>query len=487
MKEITAAQAASYAQLPLFCGPEENRAVSAERDSRRTGEKSIFFALPGTKNDGNDFAPAAYENGCRIFVLSSESMAERMRTEYSDASVILADDALQAMQRMAKNYLADLDMIRIAVTGSVGKTSTKEMLYRIFSPHFRTICSQENFNNHIGVPLTVFLADEKTQVGIFEMGMNHSGEIRLLADIVRPQKAVITNVGTSHIGNLGSRDNIMKAKMEIADFMDSSSVLIYNADNDKLSALSSEESIYRKIAVGSRAQSAERTAGGQAQGRPERELLLSDITDENGEAVRFSLTCGEDRQNFFLPLPGIHNAHNAALAAACGLACGISLSQSAESLAAMTNSTGRLLFERHGEISILNDTYNASPDSVRAAVDVLLGKKAQRRVALLADMNELGEDSAQYHFSTGRYAAEQGIDLLITVGEKAKKIAEGAGERMKKEHIFSFDSSQQFCRHARELIRPGDLILIKGSHSTGMDRVARYLAEAAETGEWDGH
>ena len=478
MKEITAAQAASYAKAPLFCGPEENTAVSVERDSKKTGEKSIFVALTGTKNDGNDFAPAAYENGCRIFLLSSPVMAERMKNHYEDASVILAEDSLQAMQRMAKNYLADLDMIRIAVTGSVGKTSTKEMLQQIFSSSYRTICNRENFNNHIGVPLTAFLADEKTQAGIFEMGMNHSGEIRLLADIVQPQKAVITNVGTSHIGNLGSRDNIMKAKMEITDFMDSSSVLIYNGDNDKLSALEHEKTEYRRIAVKSSETGAKAEDG---------ELLISDITDEGGEAVRFILSSETERQSFFLPLPGVHNAYNAALAAACGLTCGISLSRAAEALAAMENSTGRLLSERHGEITILNDTYNASPDSVRAAIDVLKSRKAGRHVAVLADMNELGGDSGKYHSEIGRYAADSGIDLLITVGEKAARIAEGASGRMNDEHIRSFDTSESFLKQSGKLIRPGDLILIKGSHGMAMDRVARRLAEAAETGEWDGH
>ncbi len=485
MKEITAAQAACYAELPLFCGPEDNTAVLVERDSAMTGEKSIFVALSGTKNDGNDFAPAAYENGCRIFLLSSPAMAERMKKNYEDASVILADDGLQAMQRMAKNYLADLDLIRIAVTGSVGKTSTKEMLQQIFSSSYRTICNRENFNNHIGVPLTAFLADEKTQAGIFEMGMNHSGEIRLLADIVRPQKAVITNVGTSHIGNLGSRDNIMKAKMEITDFMDSSSVLIYNGDNDKLSALERERTEYRKIAVKSAKDCG--TGNGAGELRNDDVLLISDISDEGGEAVRFTLSCGEERQPFFLPLPGVHNAYNAALAAACGLTCGISLAQAARALSSMENSTGRLLSERHGNITILNDTYNASPDSVRAAVDVLQGRAAERHVAVLADMNELGGDSGKYHFDIGRYAAERGIDLLVTVGKKAEKIAEGALGRMKEECIFSFETSESFLNQARKLIRPGDLILIKGSHGMAMDRVARRLAEAAETGEWDGH
>lgn len=469
MKEITAAQAAAYAGGILFCGPEDNTAVMVERDSRKTGEKSIFVGLMGEKNDGNIFAPAAYEKGCRIFLLSSRDMAERLQKEHPDASVILTEDTLTALQQMAKNYIADLDLIRVAVTGSVGKTSTKEMMYRVFSSKYRTICNYENFNNHIGVPLTAFLAEADTEAGIFEMGMNHSGEIHLLADLIRPQTAAITNVGTSHIGNLGSRDAIMDAKMEITDFMDSSSMLVYNADNDKLSRLNGAETSFRLTAAGCDVQDPDA-------------VRISDIVSLGEEGVRFRLTWKEESCDFYIPLPGVHNAHNAALAAACGLRHGISLKESAEALKYMESNSVRLnVIDRHG-IQVINDTYNASPDSVRAAIDVLKERKAQRRVAVLADMFELGDASDEYHRSVGAYAAEKGTDLLIAVGRNAVHIAEGASEKMEADRICHFDDPDQFMKKAHEIIRKGDAVLVKGSHGMAMDRVAVFLAE---TGEWN--
>lgn len=470
MKEITAAQAASYAGGTLFCGPAGNTAVTVERDSRLTGEKSIFVGLKGEKNDGNDFAPAAYENGCRIFLLSSEKVARHMAEEHDDASVILTEDTLKAMQLMAKNYLADLRLIRVAVTGSVGKTSTKDMMYRIFSSKYRTVCNFENFNNHIGVPLTAFRVEGDTQAAIFEMGMNHSGEIRILADIVRPETAAITNVGTSHIGNLGSRDNIMKAKMEITGFMDSSSTLVYNADNDKLSELNGKPFIFRTLPTGT-----------EADGRDG--VKISDVVSLGERGIRFRLSCREESCEFELPLPGIHNAHNAAVAAACGLVYGISLKESAEALTSIQSSAVRLnITEAHG-IQVINDTYNASPDSVRAAVDVLKERSAGRRVAVLADMFELGDASDEYHRSIGAYAAEKGIDVLVAIGLNARHIAAGAAEKMGHDRVFYFPDSENFMKNAHEIIRKGDAVLVKGSHGMAMNRVAGFLTE---TGEWNG-
>ena len=470
MREITAAEAASYAGGVLFCGPADNIAVTVERDSRLTGERSIFVGLPGQKNDGNDFAPAAYANGCRIFLLSSEAMALHLRENHTDASVIFAEDTLKAMQMMAKNYIAGLDLIRVAVTGSVGKTTTKDMMYRIFSSRYRTVCNFENFNNHIGVPLTAFRMEEETEAGIFEMGMNHSGEIHLLADIVRPQTAAVTNIGTSHIGNLGSRENIMKAKMEITDFMDGSSALVYNADNDKLSALKERNVSFRKIPAG---KDTDGNAG----------IRISEIVSLGEKEIEFHLSHKEESCRFVLPLPGIHNAYNAALAAAAGLEYGISLKESARALAGIESNAVRLnVTETHG-IQVINDTYNASPDSVRAALDVLTERKARRRVAVLADMFELGDASDEYHRSIGCYAAESGVDLLVAVGQHARHIAAAAAEKMVADRVFYFENSQDFMKRAHEIIRKGDAVLVKGSHGMAMDRVAEFLTE---TGEWNG-
>ncbi len=472
MKTITADLAARYAQAVLYCGPAENEADFIERDSRKTGKRSIYVALQGEKNDGNIFAKSAYENGCRIFLLSSEKIADEMKRDCSDASVILAKDTLYAMQRLAANYIASLDIKKIAITGSVGKTSTKDMIYKVMSSRYKTVCNHENFNNHIGVPLTAFRVDADTEIGIFEMGMNHKDEIHLLADIIRPQTAVITNVGTSHIGNLGSRDAILAAKLEITDFMDENSTLVYNADNDKLSTISDtdggerRDGGYRRISVGENGDF----------------LRIKDVKSLGEDGVEFVLETDDEKCAFHVPLPGIHNAWNAALAAACGLLYDIPLQKSAEALESMTGNAVRLnVTDSHG-IQVINDTYNASPDSVRAALDVLNDRKGSRYIAVLADMLELGSDSDEYHFEIGKYAAQKGTDIVVAVGENARFIAKGAMECMDSDSVYHFGSVDEFIVKAHEIVKKGDVILVKGSHSMKMDKAAEYLTE---TGDWN--
>ena len=472
MKTITADLAARYAQAVLYCGPAENEADFIERDSRKTGKRSIYVALQGEKNDGNIFAKSAYENGCRIFLLSSEKIADEMKRDCSDASVILAKDTLYAIQRLAANYIASLDIKKIAITGSVGKTSTKDMIYKVMSSRYKTVCNHENFNNHIGVPLTAFRVDADTEIGIFEMGMNHKDEIHLLADIIRPQTAVITNVGTSHIGNLGSRDAILAAKLEITDFMDENSTLVYNADNDKLSTISDtdggerRDGGYRRISVGENGDF----------------LRIKDVKSLGEDGVEFVLETDDEKCAFHVPLPGIHNAWNAALAAACGLLYDIPLQKSAEALESMTGNAVRLnVTDSHG-IQVINDTYNASPDSVRAALDVLNDRKGSRYIAVLADMLELGSDSDEYHFEIGKYAAQKGTDIVVAVGENARFIAKGAMECMDSDSVYHFGSVDEFIVKAHEIVKKGDVILVKGSHSMKMDKAAEYLTE---TGDWN--
>jgi len=467
MKKLTAVQAAAYANGIVYCGPADNTAVSVERDSRKAGPDSIFVGLTGEKNDGNDFAEAAYSNGCRMFLLSRKDICDILKEKYPDASVIMVEDTLAGMQMLAKNYLADCDIIKVAVTGSTGKTSTKDMLRCIFASKYDTISNFENYNNHIGVPLTVFTVEDSTEAGIFEMGMNHTGEIELLADIVRPETACITNVGISHIGNLGSRENILSAKLEITAFMDSDSTLVYNVDNDMLRSLRDQETVYHAVQAGKEADAAG--------------IVISDLVDNGDEGITFVLTAGGESQEFYIPVPGAHNAWNASLAAGCGLRYGISLKDAADALRGLSISGNRLNVQEADGIKIINDTYNASPDSVKAAIDVLYAVKCQRKVALLADMFELGENSDDFHREVGDYAGDKNIDLVITIGKNAEHIASGAAAKIGKDRVISFADSDSFYETAHDIIRKGDAVLVKGSHGMRMDKVAQYLQNS---GAW---
>lgn len=465
MKRMKADKIAKFAGGSLT-GPAENYAEEVVTDSRKASAGSLFIGLAGEKNDGNDFAAAAYENGCRVFMLSSEKASAELTSAHDDAAVIFVEETLAGMQQLAKAFIEDADIYRIAVTGSTGKTTTKEMLRCIFETRYATICNYENFNNHIGVPLTAFQIENDTEAGIFEMGMNHAGEIRTLADIVRPETAIITNVGISHLENLGSRENILEAKLEVTSFMeDEESLLIYNADNDMLQELNGEDTDYDKVRVGIK--------GGK------RGAVISDIDDKGEEGVDFTLSFSGDSVKFHLPVPGKHNVWNASLAVICGLRYGISMRESAAALRKLTIAGNRLnIKESPAGIKVINDAYNASPDSVKAGIDVLMSLDAERRIAVLADMFELGEGSDGYHREIGSYAADSGIDLLIAVGESSSShTAPAAAAVLGDDRVIAFADAEAFMAGAAGLFKKGDAVLVKGSHGMHMEKAAEFILE----------
>lgn len=473
MDMMTAAKAAELAGAELVRGPSDNEITEVVRDSRDAVDRCIFVALVGEKNDGHNFVEQAYENGCRVFLISSEKALEQL-SKYVDASILKADNTHQAFYRMAKNYLKQFDVKKIAVTGSSGKTTTKDMLECMLSSKYKTIANFENYNNDIGVCLTVFKVDHTTEVAVFEMGMNHLGEIHLLADIIRPDIACITNVGNAHIGNLGSRDNILKAKMEITDFMDENSILVYNIDNDMLAALADQETPYRKLAAGYNA---------------EQDGLIMVILNQSGEesvvesspaasgeeGITFILRYDDENMMFYLPVPGVYNASNAAVATGCALLAGMDLMECSNAIMSLDLTKNRMSIMRSGALKILDDTYNANPDAMEAAIDVLASTYGRRRVAVLADMLELGSASEELHRKTGEYAANKKIDVLAAVGEEAAFIADGAEAADQEMKVFRFRNPDEFKEHASEVFVAEDVVLVKGSHSTHMDTVVDFL------------
>ena len=463
MKRIKTETIAEFSGGQLT-GPGGIYAQGVETDSRKAGEGSLFIGLKGEKADGNAYAQGAYDRGCRIFMLSSKEAAEGLTSAYPDAAVILVEDTLKGMQLLAKNMIEEADIYRIAITGSTGKTSTKEILRCIMESRYSLICTRGNYNNHIGVPLTAFQMENDTEMGIFEMGMNHKGEIETLADIVRPETAIITNVGSSHIGNLGSRENILAAKLEITSFMDSEKyLLVYNADNDMLQELNGEDTDYEKIRVGEK--------GGK------KGFTLSDIQDLSLGGVDFTISPYKgDPVRCHLPVPGTHNVWNAGLAMVCALHYGISLRESAAALKNLKLTGSRLdVKESPAGIRVINDAYNASPDSVKAGLDFLAGLEAQRRVAVLGDMLELGDATEESHELTGRYAASKGIDLLITVGPHSRRTGTAAAEILGSGRVVSFENASEFNEAALGLLKKGDTVLVKGSHSMGLEKSAEFI------------
>lgn len=308
--------------------------------------------------------------------------------------------------------------------------------------------------------MTILSFDEDTEVGILEMGMDKFGEIELLADIVRPDIGLITNIGMSHIENLGSRDGIFRAKMELTTYFNESNVLIAARDDEYLN----EERIdgsYELVTAGSDGRS---------------DYIISHIDDFGAEGIQFTLEHNGKMQGFRLPVPGRHNAFNGALAVAAGAQLGITMEEAAKGLAKAQLTDKRLTIRGKNGIKVIDDTYNASPDSMKAAIDVLMKTRGIRSVAILGDMFELGETSKLQHELVGRYAARQNVELLIAIGEDSAEMAKGAKEEGISDVMY-FKDKDSFFAEMDNIIGKGDVILIKGSRGMAMDKIVNKIME----------
>lgn len=462
MEKIKAAQIAEVTGGTLIWGDPETEITGISIDSRMVREGMAFFAMKGQRVDGHDFLADAAEAGCAALVVEREDGLSP-GTSYSSAiPLIKVEDTECALQDLAAYYLSLFDVRKIAVTGSTGKTTTKEMLFHILSEKYKTVCNQGNYNNLIGLPLSIFQVDRTTEAVVFEMGMDRLGEIHRLAEIVRPHTAVITNIGISHLERLGSRENILKAKMEICDFMGESSTLVINGDDDMLSDLHPCGD-YKVFTVGTRENA---------------ELRLSHLKDLGERGIEFQLYTREKEGKFRLGIPGLHNGMNAALAVGAALGMGLDMEQAASGLAKVTSTDKRLnILQVHG-IKIIDDSYNASPDSMKAALDVLASIKGTRKIAILGDMFELGKDEEKYHRQIGKYAFQKGINVVLSVGKNAEHISLAAKESGIQ--AFHFDNKDMLKSVLPQWIRKGDAILIKGSRGMAMDEIVKHLEETKE-------
>ncbi len=448
-------------------GKTDNKVSGIKIDSRIVEPGDMFVAVIGENNDGHSFWRKAYENGARSFLFSDAAAAEEAAAE-EGAGVVLAADTNEAFKDMAAAYLDQFELIRVGVTGSVGKTTTKSLTAAVLSQKYRTVCTQKNYNTHLGLCMTAFLADETTQAIVFEMGMDRKGEIAGYVEWARPQAAVITNVGISHMERLGSRDAIADAKLEICGRLTEGQPLIYNCGSDYLN----EEEIRRRAPGPYRC-----VPAGSADGAI---VKAYDVRERGAEGISFELCDARtgETAHVDLPLMGTHNAVNSALAAALGEEFGLSLAEAAKGLENVQVTDRRLNAEELGDgLLLIDDSYNASPDSMISGLAALASVKAKRRVAVLADMYELGSAENEGHTAVGRAAAEKKIDFLVAVGKKAAYYSKGAAEIGGPTEVLSFIDVDTAMACIDSLLRPGDAVLVKGSNSTGISAVAKKLRE----------
>ena len=440
-------------------GNREAFVTGVKIDSREAGSGDLFVCVVGEINDGHRFAEGAYGNGCRVFLMSDEEAARQLTEKHDDASVILAGDTVKAFEQMADSYLSRFDVKKVAVTGSVGKTTTKMLTAAVMSAKYRTICTQKNLNTNLGLSMTAFNADSTTEAIVFEMGMDGRGQIAEDVSFIRPELAVITNIGVSHMERLGSRDAIADAKLEITGCFTDSCALVVNGDSDYLRT----EDEIRERSLNKSAFSVTIVKA------PE------EVKDLGLEGIEFEF----EGQHYSLPLIGRQNAVDACLAVKAGEWFGISAQEAADALKGVVSTDRRLKAERIGDVVLLDDSYNASPDSMKAGVAALAAAEGKRKIAVLSDMYELGDAEEEGHFEVGAAVAENGIDILIAVGENSSIYSQGVSSvRDSRTTVIELGTNQSAVDMVLQLLQSGDVILVKGSNGTGVSIVAEMIRKA---------
>lgn len=438
----------------LLSGDENAVIDNVCTDSRTVTETSLFVPIIGEVHDAHKFIPGVVEKGCKAVIVSDSTAVEKN----NNLNVIEVRDTTKALQSLAAYYLKKLDLKTIAVTGSIGKTTTRDITYAILSEKYKTGTTVKNYNNDIGVPITIFSFDHTMEAAVLEIGMDHPGEIHRLVNIIRPDTGIITFVGVSHIENLGSRENIRAAKMEITDYFGKNNHLVLNRDNDMLQNTATDED-YEVISAGT---------------DPSFSYYVHDVKDNGVEGITFVLTAENRDYTIEVPVPGAHNAVNAALAIAACRTLGVTIEEAVRGIGKMKLTEKRLAITRKNGLQVIDDTYNAAPESMKSALNTLIKSDGTRKVAILGGMNELGSESLAYHREVGAHAASLSVDLLITIGRKAFAISEGAAKLPEDRNLY-FETKEAFYQKRKEIIKPGDTILVKASRGFEMEQVVAEL------------
>lgn len=448
LKNITAACRGTFHGDSSFL---EKEISGVAIDSRKAAPGFLFVPLKGARVDGHTFIPQVMEQGA-LATLTEEDPSSL------NCPCIHVDSCEKALRDIAAFYRNQLDIKVVGITGSVGKTSTKETIASVLSQKYNVLKTEGNFNNGIGLPLTVFNLTEEHDIAVLEMGIDHFGEMHELASVSQPDICVITNIGLAHMENLGSRDGILKAKTEVFDHLRPNASVILNGDDDKLSTVS------------------------EVQGKAPVFFGLSEDRDAyadqivshglRGTNARLHLPIGEI--DVHIPVPGNHMVYNALAGACVGMKLGLSLKEIQAGIASLKTIAGRTNLIDTGSYLIIDDCYNANPVSMKSSLDVLSTADG-RTVAVMGDMFELGDKENELHYNTGAHAAQIGIDVICCIGSLSRHAYDGAKAYAKNSTILYFETKQEFLDNIKDIIKKDDTILVKASHGMEFPEIIEVL------------
>lgn len=461
MKDMTldAMAAACHGQL---IGANTRQYLNAQGiviDNRMVQDDYVFVAIKGERTDGHQYVEQAFADGALAVV------TERPLT--IPKPYILVASTRQALKDLAAFYLSRLNVKVVGISGSVGKTSTKEMIACVLSQKYHVHKTDGNFNNEIGLPLTIFKIQESHQVAVLEMGISDFGEMHRLAAVSRPDYAVLTNIGLSHLKTLGSREGIRKAKTEMFDHLRDGAFVFLNGDDDLLCTICDVQGkapVFYGIGT-DRPQGAVYSA---------KDIYASDIENLGLKGIRLTLHTKEGAFTAHIPIPGTHNVYNALAATAVGLQMGLTAAEIQAGLETARTIDGRTNLIETGRLTVIDDCYNANPLSMKASIDVL-ATALGRSVAVLGDMGDLGPKECELHYEVGKHLAEKNIDILFCAGQLSHEIARAVRENRASCDVHEFDSRDEMLKELLPFLREGDSVLVKASHFMEFSEVVEEI------------
>ena len=460
-KEIKVRDIIKICNGTLISGDEDDVITTFERNTKNIKQGDMYIGFKGETRDGSIFWEEAIKNGAIGCIINDIEIDKESLKKYKDKILIRVEDTVKAIQQIATYRRNLYDIPVVAITGSVGKTSTKDIIASVVNEDYDTLKTEGNLNNHIGLPITVLGLKEHTAM-VVEMGMNHFGEIDVLAKIAKPTVAVITNIGTSHIGNLGSRENILKAKLEILNGLKQGGAVVINNDNDLLHKWAKEnKDNYKIVTYGIENKS---------------DFMAYDIKQEENSST-YNIIINNKEYNVKVPVGGMHFVYNSLSSIAVGNVLNINAKKMLTGIEKIELTKNRMdIIKTNNNITIINDTYNASYDSMKAAVEYLGNQKNERKIAVLGDMLELGKFSREIHEKVGEEVYKNNINILLTVGEYSEHIASKAEEKgFIKENIFICKTNKEATDILRNILEPEDIVLVKASNSMKLGEIVENL------------